>query len=37
MTDIISLIVFFVVFRFIGIVIKAIFGGESHSDFRGDR
>ncbi len=37
MTDIISLIVFFVVISFIGIVIKAIFGGESHNDFRRDR
>lgn len=37
MDDIIAIIVFFFVFRVMGGVFKALFGGERRNDFRRDR
>lgn len=37
MTDIISLIIFYVIFRGIVAIVKAILGGESCNDFHRDR
>ena len=37
MADIISIIIFFVVFRIIIGILKAIFGAEDNNDWRRDR
>lgn len=37
MDDIIAIIVSFFVFRVLGCVFKALFGGERRNDFRRDR
>lgn len=37
MDDIIAIIVFFLVFKTLGCVLKILFGGERRNDFRRDR
>ena len=37
MNDVVGLIVFILVFKVLGKVISAIFGGEDRNDFRRDR
>ena len=37
MADIISIIIFIIVYRFIVAILKAIFGAEDNNDWRRDR
>ena len=37
MDDIISIFVFYFVLRALGVILKALFGGEHNNDFRRDR
>lgn len=37
MADIISIIIFIIVFRFIAVILKAVFGAEDNNDWRRDR
>ena len=37
MNDIIAIIVCYFVFRALGVILKALFGGEHNNDYRRDR